>query len=113
MTSPVEEISNMYKLLYNTQTELVAELRKQIAYMAKELDAQRMSFHVNNNKLLSERDTKINYLSERLRQQEEKIVDLLQQVAEADETIASLREMNENQMEIILNATRSAKKEES
>ena len=112
MTSPVEEISNMYKLLYNTQTELVAELRKQIAYMAKELDAQRVSFHVNNNKLLSERDTKINYLSERLRQQEEKIVDLLQQIAEADETIASLREMNENQMEIILNATRSAKKEE-
>ena len=108
-----EEISNMYKLLYNTQTELVAELRKQIAYMAKELDAQRVSFHVNNNKLLSERDTKINYLSERLRQQEEKIVDLLQQIAEADETIASLREMNENQMEIILNATRSAKKEES
>ena len=108
-----EEISNMYRLLYNTQTELVVELRKQIAYMAKELDAQRMSFHVNNNKLLSERDTKINYLSERLRQQEEKIVDLLQQIAEADETIASLREMNENQMEIILNATRSAKKEES
>ena len=109
----MSEISNMYKLLYNTQTELVAELRKQIAYMAKELDAQRVSFHVNNNKLLSERDNKINHMSERLRQQEEKIVDLLQQVAEADETIASLREMNENQMEIILNATRSAKKEES
>lgn len=109
----MNEISNMYKLLYNTQTELVAELRKQIAYMAKELDAQRITFHVNNNRLLSERDNKINHMSERLRQQEEKIVDLLQQIAEADETIADLREMNENQMEIILNATRSAKKEES
>ena len=77
------------------QSDLIVELRKQIAQMAKETDHLRMSYHINNNAHIAELNNKILYLTERVHAQEEKIVSLLDQLDEKDEEIKSLEEIIE------------------
>ena len=80
------------------QSDLIVELRKQIAQMAKEAEHMRMSFHINNNAHIAELNNKIVYLTERVHAQEEKIVSLLDQLEEKD---AIIRDVNVELTEVI------------
>ena len=69
------------------QSDLIVELRKQIAQMAKEAEHMRMSYHINNNAHIAELNNKILYLTERVHAQEEKIVRLLEENAALNEEL--------------------------
>ena len=80
------------------QSDLIVELRKQIAQMAKEAEHMRMSYHINNNQAVRELNNKILYLTERVHVQERKIVGLLDQLDEKD---AIIRDVNVELTEVI------------
>ena len=83
------------------QSDLIVELRKQIAQMAKEAEHMRMSYHINNNAHIAELNNKIVYLTEKIHAQEEKIVRLLEENAALDEEIEEKDEEIKSLEEII------------